>query len=164
MNNYIDLFCKARDYLNENLQQTMETFMCGTYDAFSAHQIITQTGHIINKDIQIKFPNLPEQYIPKCKFKIYPGDHTVECGIQSYFNTDLQLIFLGNVEIDSVSHDLYCKRSIDHRFDYFFIAKYGHQDDMKHEGSKTAAAEYMLGMSTPLSIAFQFAVREGYVS
>ena len=111
-----------------------------------------------------KYPDFPCQYIPKCKIKTYTEKRVVEIGVQSYFNSEPDLTFLANVELTGITYDLYCRKSMMLNFDYDFIARYGHAPDMKQEGSKTAAAEYMMGYSTPLSIAFAFAIEEGFVS
>lgn len=157
-------FSIIRDFMFKNLQQKLNVFFCDQFDAFNNHILITETIKIIQEEARNKFPDYPILYSPKCKIKANVEEKTLEISIQEYYNEDVSLIFLSNVEIEGVNYDLYCRRSAHPSFDYDFIARYGHSSDMKHEGSKTAAAEYMLGYSTPLSIAFAFAIEEGFVS
>ena len=44
-----------------------------------------------------------------------------------------------------------------------FVAKYGHGFDEYYSGSKTAEAEYYMGMPTPLSIAYGMALEDGVI-
>jgi len=157
-------FSIIRDFMFNNLQQKLNVFFCDQFDAFNNHILITETVKIIQEEARNEFPDYPMLYLPKCKLKTDVEDKTIEIGIQEYFNEDVSLIFLANVEIEGVNYDLYCRRSAHPSFDYEFIARYGHAPDMKQQGTKTAAAEYMLGYSTPLSIAFAFAIEEGFVS
>jgi len=157
-------FCEVKDFILDNLQIKLNVFFCDRFDAFNNHILIRETIKIIQEEARNNFPFFPVLYHPKCKIKTNTEELTLEVGVQEYYNEDLSLIFLANVEIDGINYDLYCRRSIRPGFDYDFVAKYGHDPNMKHEGSKTAAAEYMLGYSTPLSIAFAFAIEEGFVS
>jgi hypothetical protein len=157
-------FCEIRDFMLSNLQIKLNTFFCDAFDAFNSHILCTETVKIIKQEAVNEYPEYPIQYFPKCKIKCNVEERSLEIGIQEYFDPDLSLIFLANVEIEGIKYDLYCRLSSHPSFQYDFIARHGHAPNMKVEGSKTAAAEYMLGWSTPLSIAFAFAIEEGFVS
>lgn len=157
-------FCNIRDFMFGNIQLKLNTFFCDQFDAFNNHIVVTETIKIIREEAIREFPDYPVQYFPKCKIKANSEEKTLEIGIQEYFDPDLSLIFLANVEIEGINYDLYCRRSAHPSFEYDFVARNGHDPNMKIEGSKTAAAEYMLGWSTPLSVAFAFAIEEGFVS
>jgi len=157
-------FCEVRDFMLNNLQSKLDVFFCDAFDAFNKHIIVTETVKIIREEANNEFPEFPYIYIPRCKIKCNTEERSLEIGLQEYFEPDLSLIFLAHVEIEGIKYDLYCRKSAHPSFDYDFIARHGHDPNMKVEGSKTAAAEYMLGWSTPLSIAFAFAIEEGFVS
>lgn len=159
-----NVFFNIRDFISDGISLKINTFFCDEYDPLNNYVVIQEMIKIIRNEAFNEFPEYPPQYFPKCKIKVDRKNRVVEVGIQNYFEADLSLIFLANIEIDGIIYDLYCRRSMALNFDYDFIARYGHEPDMKHEGSKTAAAEYMLGYETPLAIAFSFAIEEGFVS
>lgn len=164
MNEYIDLFNEAREYLVENIEPMIETYLTGIWDPLCKYVIIRETYEIIQRDLERLFPDLPDYLLPRVKFRIFEEDLNIECGIQSYINLERNLIFLGTTGIEGTLYDLYYRESFDPRFDYTFIARYGHGDDCYFVGSKTAEAEYALGQVTPLSIAYGMAIEDGYLS
>jgi hypothetical protein len=164
MKDYIKEYIKIRDYLNGRMQEMVEVYLCGIWDPLCKYVLIKETNKLIQYELKNMFPHFPEEYFPKTKFRVYEDDMEIEAGLQEYFNSEKNLDFLGNVEINSSSFDMYVKRSYDPNFDFTFVAKYGHDIDSKYEGSKTAAADYFIGKTTPLSVAYQMAVDEGFIS
>ena len=164
MDKYIDLFCKARAYLFGTLQSKVEVFMTyGFDDPFIKHTIVKETELIIQRELQDKFPELPDEYYPKCKFKIFEEDCEIEVGVQNYFTSESSLIFLGTNNIDNTTFDYYMRKTWDEREDYMYIARYGHARDSKFSGVKVPEAEYYLGQTTPLSVAYALAVEDGFI-
>ena len=87
----------------------------------------------------------------------------IECGIQNFINTDSQATFLGAAMFAGSTFDFYYRTAYDPRFDYVFIAKYGHSADSYFQGSKTAKVEYKTGQNTPLAFAYGLACEDGYI-
>ena len=164
MQNYITIFNTCRKYLLKRLEEKIEVYLCDIWDPLCKYILIKETNKIIENELHNRFPQLPKIYLPKCKFRIDNESQTLEVGVQEFLNIDPKMYFLGNISIGDEPFDLYCRESFDPRFDYTFIAKYGHNETDCYTGSKSAAAEYMLGKYTPLAIAYGYAVEEGFIS
>ena len=161
--NQIELFLQARNYLTESVSEKIELFMTDTWDPLSKYVIIRETNNIINRELKILFPDLPEIYFPKCKFKIFDDEKIIEAGIQQYLNLQPSLNFLGVTEVGPDTYDMYYRGSYDYRFDFLVIARYGHDPSCNYTGSHSAKAEYYLGEMTPLSVAYGMALEDGLV-
>ena len=159
----IELFIQAREYLAGSLQSLIECYLTGIWDPHIKYIIIKEANKIVDKDLKEKFPDLPAKLKPQVKFRIFEEDMNIECGIQNYMNTDPKVVFLGVASIMNSLFDFYYRVAYDPRFDYVFIAKYGHSDQSYFQGSKTAKVEYKLGKLTPLSIAYGMAIQDGYI-
>jgi len=164
MDKMIDEFCSVREYIINNISQNIECFMTRIWDPMIKYVIIRETNLIINKDVIRKFPDFPEKYIPKIRFRLYENDENdIEVEIQNYFTNEHNLTFLGAVTINSVPYDCYIRDSWDPRFKYMFSTRYGHNIESVFTGSKTAEAEYKVGSITPLSIAYSLAIDDGFI-
>jgi hypothetical protein len=141
----------------------LEIYLCGIWDPYCKYIIIKETNQIIDNELHTKFPDLPKNYLPKVKFRILEDDSMTEVNIQNFYNTDSHLEFLGSVGIGDEMFDLYYRESFDPRFDYVFLARYGNDFEEYYSGSKTAEAEYYMGLATPLSIAYGMAVDDGII-
>jgi hypothetical protein len=159
----IELFTQARDYLVATLEPTIECYLTGMWDPLIKYVIIKETNQIIDRDLGKRFPRLPARARPRVRFRIFEENLNIECGIQNYMNTDPGVIFLGIAGVMDSLFDLYYRISYDPRFDYTFIARYGHTPNSYFQGSKTAKVEYMTGQVTPLSIAYGMALEDGYI-
>jgi len=164
MNEYVEQYIIIRDRLMQQLQSMMEVYMTGMWDPMMRHIIIKELQDLIVRELSREFPEFPVQCLPHIKIRVCEDIHFIEAGVQTYFNNIKDLTFLGNVDHDGVTYDLYCRNSWDPNFSHVFYARYGHEDNSFEKGSKEPAAEYMLGMMTPLSIAYGFAVDEGYIA
>lgn len=160
---YIDLFTQAREYLLESVSQKVELFMTDIWDPLSKYIIIKETNNIINRELKELFPDLPEIYFPRCKFKIFDDEKIIEAGVQQYFNPQPALNFLGVTEVGPDVYDMYYRTSFDPRYDILFVARYGNDLSSSFTGSHSAKAEYYLGEKTPLSVAYSMALDDGLV-
>jgi len=156
-------FIDARNYLVETLEPLIECYLTGIRDPHIKYIIIKETNQIIDKDLKEKFPDLPARLRPQVKLRIFEESLNIECGIQNFLNTDRQVVFLGTAAFMDAMFDFYYRTSYDPRFDYVFIAKYGHEADSYFQGSKTAKVEYKSGQHTPLAVAYGIAVEDGYI-
>ena len=164
MTDLIDDFNEVREYIYKNVATSVECFMTGMWDPLMKHVIIKETQDIYRREIRRVFPDFPVEHIPRIRFKICDQEHNIEVGIQHYICTERDLIFLGTNDIGSTSFDYYMRDSWDPRFKYVYMARYGHDGECVYKGSKTAEAEYMLGVITPLSVAYGMAVEDGFIS
>ena len=162
--NRIELFTQARKYLVDTLEPTIECYLTGIWDPLIKYIIIKETNEIIDKELKEKFPDLPAKFRPQVKIRIFEKDMNIECGIQNYMNIDTQVVFLGTAAFMDSLFDFYYRISYDPRFDYVFIARYGHTSDSYFQGSKTAKVEYKSGQTTPLAIAYSMALQDGYIN
>ena len=162
MNN-VEIFADARQYIVENVEPMIQCYLTGIWDPHIKFVIVKETCNLIQNDLKNRFPDLPTDLLPKVKFRVFEEDMNIECGIQKYINLEKNLQFLGTSGIHGVLYDLYVRESYDPRFDYVFVARYGHEHDSYFSGSKTAKAEYYLGEVTPLSIAYGMAKDDGYL-
>ena len=156
-------FLNAREYLVENMEATIETYLTGIWDPHIKFILVRETCNLINNDLKVRFPELDATLYPKVKFRIFEDEMNIECGIQKYINQERNLRFLGMTGVQGVFYDLYLRDSYDPREPYIFYARYGHEWDSYFSGAKTAAAEYYLGQMTPLSIAYGMAIEDGYL-
>lgn len=164
MTELINEFQQVREYIHSNVATSVEVFMTGMWDPIMKHIIIKETQELLRKEVIRVFPNFPKEYIPRIRFKIFEEEHNIEVGIQNYINTERDLIFLGTNDIGSTAFDYYVRDSWDPRFKHVFMARYGHGNTCVYKGSKTAEAEYMLGVITPLSVAYGMAMEDGFIS
>ena len=163
MDNQINQFVQARDYVLQSLGAKIEVYLTGIWDPFVKHIVIRETADIIEKELIELFPTLPLKYLPKCRFRVFEHEKEVEAGVQNYYNHEPDLTYLGTSMIGVEMFDCYYRGSYDPRFEYMFIARYGHKEEDYYVGSKTAAAEYYLGQQTPLSIAYGLAIEDGFI-
>lgn len=160
---YITVFCDARQYLVESIEPFIETFLTGIWDPHIKFALIRDTTNLINKDLSIRFCNLPKRYLPRVKFRMHDQESMTEVSIQNFYNREISQIFLGSAGIGAELFDFYYRESFDPRSDYIFTARYGHGDEEYYSGSKTPEAEYYIGAITPLSIAYGMALEDGII-
>lgn len=164
IDNYKEEYITIRYKLMEQFQTMIEVYLTGTWDPLIKHCIIKELQQLIVKYLSYEFPDFPISYLPHIKISFNDNIHFVGASIQEYLNTERNLMFLGNTEYDSCIYDLYCRESWDPNFSHVFYARYGHDEFSFEKGSKRPAAEYMMGISTPLSIAYNLALNEGYIA
>lgn len=164
MNEPIQDFIEIKTRLQQVLEEMVNVYLTGIWDNLMYVYIIKEMQNLIKNQLAEEFPDFPISYLPQIKLKVIPEEKIIEAGIQQFLNQDQNLIFLGNVDVGENNYDLYCRKSFDPRFDYVFFARYGHTQECIFKGSKSAAADYMMGKMTPLSVAFELAVEEGFVS
>ena len=163
MDEKIESFIEARNHVFLTVPQKIEIFLLGEYNPINKHMIIKETVDIIQNELIQLYPDIPVKYLPRCRFRIHEDLKQVEAGIQYYYNHEPELQFLGATAIGDEMIDCYYRHSYDPRFEYMFIAKFGHGKEDYHQGSKTAEAEYYLGQKTPLSMAYGLAVEDGFI-
>jgi len=164
MDKYIEQYIHIRDRLMEQLQPMMEVYATGMWDPLMRFMIVKDLQSVVDKQLSYEFPDFPISYMPKIKIKVDESIHFIEAGVQAFLNKTKGLMFLGNVDHGGATYDLYCRESWDPHFSHVFYARYGHEEESYDKGSKEPAAEYMMGIQTPLSIAYSFAIDEGYIS
>lgn len=171
--NYLDMFLAAREYLDENLEDMITTYLSGIWDPLIEFSILKELNEIIDRDLKIMFSDLPEHMMPRYAHRVFrEGSEEegrvnveVEISIQRYLNKDRGLLFLGNYcQYDGVAYDLYCSRYYDGLNNFLFYARYGHVSDNCFTGSAEARSEYNLGVMSPLSVAYGMAVTDGYIN
>lgn len=163
MDQQIEQFIQARNYILGTVGQKIDTYLTGVWNPIVKFTIIRETTDIIQNELIELFPDLPCEYLPRCRFRIFEKDMQIEAGIQHYYNHEPELTFLGTVGTEGEMIDCYFRCSYDPGFKYMFIARYGHERDSYYYGSKTAEAEYFLGQGTPLSFAYGLAVEDGFI-
>lgn len=163
MDKLIRDFVEIRDFLLDSIDEKLEIFLTDVWDPLCKFILIKEVYKVIEHGLHTDFPNFPQKYLPKVRLKVIDEKYIIEKHIQSFFNSDTNLILLANVDIDSEMYDLYYRESFNPTVPYVFFAKYGHDSDCIMRGGKTAAAEYFLGKHTPLSIAYQIAHEEGVI-
>ena len=163
MDEVINTYCQARDHILSGIPQMMEVFMTGMWDPFLKYTLTRETVEIIQKELIELFPTLPLKFLPRCRFRIFEELLEIEAGVQNYYNHEPELTFLGTTMVGHELFDCYYRGSYDPRYDYMFIARYGHESEDYYVGSKTAAAEYYLGQETPLSLAYGLAIEDGFI-
>lgn len=159
--NDIEAFLEARNYLIENIQPTIDVYLCEMWDPLCQYYIFKELDSIYDKDFKTKFPDLKPYHRPSFKYRVFEGDE-IEVNIQNYLHDSRHWRYLGSCSVGGNMHDLHYREA----FDYsgpLFIARYGHIGDHYISGGKTAKAEYYLGASSPLSIAYGMAVHDGYI-
>lgn len=164
LTNQIEQYIQIRDYLSGNVESLVETYLTGNWDPMVKFCLLKETNCLIKNLLKEKYPDFPCKYFPQVKFRIFEDKREIEAGIQTYFNKNIDLIFLGTADLDDLSFDFYIRKSADPSSEYTFFARYGHSIDNIYSGSKVAAAEYFMGTTTPLSVAFGLAVDDGFIA
>jgi len=160
----IAIFIEARNHLISTLEDKANIYLSGIWDPISSFVLIRELNKVIANELNDLFPDIPKESLPQCKFKINDEVLDLEVGVQEYLNNEPNSIFLGNIGMSGINYDLYCRDSWDPNFQYIFIARYGHDPISVLKGSKTPAAEHMMGIQSPLSIAYNIALEEGFMS
>jgi len=163
MDENVKLFCDARDYVLSTLAQKIEVFLPGVWDPINKFMVIREVIDIVERELINLFPMISIKQLPRCRFRVFEENMEIEAGVQNYYNHEPELSFLGTTMLGSEMFDCYYRGSYDPRFEYMFIARYGHKEDDFYIGSKTAAAEYYLGQQTPLSLAYGLALEDGFI-
>lgn len=163
MENYIEEFSEARNYLIETIEPTIQAYLCDVWDPMVKFVVIREVNKIIKEDLTERFPNIEERYLPQFNYRMLDDVMEVELSIQTYYNGQPNLKFLGGASIGAVLYDLYYHDLFDGTDDPYFIARYGHLYENYMSGSKTAEAEYYLGAATPLAIAYGIAIEDGII-
>jgi hypothetical protein len=160
-------FEAAQVYLKIIATPTLDTFFPFATDPYNTFMIIKETESILKKQLCDKFPLFPPKYLPRCKFRmqsIEDDEVALEYNIQHYMNKQHTMKYLGSCGIGKTEYDLYCRHSLDPKTDIIFISKHGHDDKDCSSGSRTAEAEYALGIVSPLAVAFGMAVQDGILT
>lgn len=166
MNQYIDQFNIIRNNLFKIVHECLPVFcdqeiICNL-DPIVSFSVMKEVNRLFNSLTEKEYPTFPKQLLPKFKLIIDDEDY-IRGGVQKYLNIEKQLIFLGHTLVNNFSYDLYCRKSIDPRFNYVLYAKYGHKQNEIYKGARQAASEYLEGKETPLATAFKYAVYAGYI-
>lgn len=157
-------YIEIKNYLESVIESMINTYLTySQYNPLTNHILIQETKKLINNELSAIYPSFPKKYLPNIKFKIKHEIMEIESGIQVYFNNLEGLTFLGCCSLEKVDYDLYFRSSFDSSLDHMFYAKHGHNEYDFIKGSKIAKAEYLLGLPTPLSIAYSFAIDDGIV-
>ncbi|MHA1972884.1 MAG: hypothetical protein ACTSW1_07820 [Candidatus Hodarchaeales archaeon] len=162
----LSMFEAAQEYLKIITTPLLDTFFPFATDPFSALMIIKETENILKKQLCDKFPLFPTKYLPKCKFRMHSVEDekfALEYNIQHYLNKDT-MKYLGSCGIGKTEYDLYCRHSFDPNSDILFISKHGHGEKEIEMGSRTAEAEYQLGIVSPLAVAYGMAIQDGIIT
>lgn len=156
-------YINVRDFLLSSIDEKLEIFLTDIWDPLCKFVLIKEVYKVIENDLHQVFPNFPRKYLPKVRLKVVDEEHMIEKHVQSFFNSNIRLKLLANIDIGPETYDLYYRESFNPTTPYVFFAKYGHDAECMMKGSKTAAAEYFLGKCTPLSVAYQIAYEEGVI-
>ena len=169
MQEHLEQFIEIRNNIvseiDENIQFYLNDEVCCKLEYHTVYILMQETNKLLNNLSLTKFSKFPKEYLPKIKLILNEEEDFVEVGVQMFFNYEKDFIFLGHGKAaNGFSYDLYCRKSIDPRFNYVYYARYGHKPKEMYKGTKRAAEEYLAGEDTPLSLAFKYAVMAGYVS
>jgi hypothetical protein len=164
MNDYLGVYTEIRDEIVYQLDSMVEVSMCKIWDPLMSHLIVKEIKKGLTKSITIKYPDFPKSYIPHIRLKTYPESQSIETAVQIFFNTDSDLIYLSSTEYSGAYYDLYCCKSWDPKVPYVFYARYGHELESLFKGDKEAAKDYLTGVVSPLSLAFEMAVYDGLIA
>jgi len=162
--NSIEKYIQIRDDLLSNMQKLTDVYLTGIWNPMTKFCLIKETDLIVKRMLVEKYPDFNPKHFPQVKFRIFEDECEIEAGVQTYFNSDSSLLFLGTTDLDNMPFDFYLRKSWDPSCEFMFFARYGHSVDHIYSGSKVAAAEYFTGTTTPLSVAFGLAVEDGFIA
>jgi hypothetical protein len=163
MNDLVSQYVEIRDSLMGRLDQMVDVYLTEIWDPLMKFLIVKELQKMITTELAQEFPDFPIKYLPHVKIKIDEDNRMIEAGLQYFFNSDTHLNYLGNIEHAGGIFDLYYRDSWDPMVKHIFYARNGHDENSYEKGSKTAEAEYFMGMMTPLSIAYSFALEDGII-
>ena len=165
MDDLIQDYIEIKNRLQQILREMIQVYLSEIWDnEFVYAHIMKEMEKLIKTELVHEFPDFPVDYLPQVKLRFDSDEQMIEAGIQQFLNQDRDFIFLGNADLGPDNYDFYCKKSLDPRFDYIFYARYGHSRGSVFKGAQEAAADYMTGKQTPLSVAFGMAVEDGFIS
>ena len=158
-------FSVIRKHLQISLYKKAEFFLqYEMIDPYIKFTFLTGIYNILKKEMIRLYPDFPLKFLPQCKMRIFAETLDVEIAVQNYMNYKKDLIFLGCININNIAHDLYIKDTKNIAYDQMFFARYGNDKYQVHSGSKQAVDEYMLGIESPLSIAYSLALEDGLIA
>lgn len=164
MDEYLNEFINIRESIIEKLDSMIEVYLCDIWDPLMVHTISKELQQLIVRELMYDYSDFPTKYLPRIKFKISTDTGELDTSVQMYLNPDTSLNYLASVELGDIVYDLYCRESWDPSVSHIFYARFGHDYNSFIKGSKVASKEYFMGAMTPLSIAFQLAIDDGYIS
>ena len=156
-------YIHIRDDLLSRLYDLTEICFTEIWDPITKYNLIREVNKLVEKDLHYKYPKFPIPLLPKVKFKVCEEEMEIETSVQTFLNTIPNLIFLGTEDIDDNIFDFYTRQLCDPDFKFEVFVRYDHHKNSFLKGTNVAAAEYFLGKTTPLSVAFSYAVEEGYI-
>jgi hypothetical protein len=155
-------FVEVREALFEILEPTMQAYFCQMWDPLSYLIIVKETKEILTRILTQRFPNFPPKLFPQVLFMRNDEADGMELSVQFYYNSNTDLKYLGTCDIGGSYYDLYYRD----RYGYgapIFVARYGHDSINSISGSHEAEADFLSGKMTPLSLAYQIALDNGYI-
>jgi hypothetical protein len=159
---YVKTFLQIREILLQELALSMNIYFCDIWDPLCEFQIMKETNKLVNTSLIKQFPNFPPKFFPNFKFKRDVDTFDpIGIMIQEYFNDHLGLNYIGSCVVDEHPYDMYIRNSYGLGL-HMFVVKYGHDSSSITSGGEQAEVEYSKGMITPLAMAYQLALDEGY--
>ena len=167
MGNDCDLirnFLMLKNHLQSSIIKKAEVYLHYKFDdPFIKHAFLQELYNLVRREMIDMSPSFPHDLLPKCKMRIFPETLDVEITVQNYLNMKKDLLFLGSIDINDKPHDFYIKDNQNIAYDHMFFARYGNDNLKVHSGSQQAVDEYMLGVESPLSIAYALAIEDGLI-
>ena len=160
--NLIEDFSTARDYLLDIIQPSLEVYVCGIFDPLNMFCLLRDIKKVMHTHLQEVVPDLPKEFYPQLLLSADEDSKVFEFCIQNYLNKVPSLKFLGACEYGGVLHDMYYSDLCD--IEPWFVSRYGHSDENEFSGATAARSEYHLGITSPLSIAYQMAIDNGCIA
>ena len=155
MNEYVDTFIEVRNSLILYITELVDCYSSDIWDRNSKYTIPKDIRKFIESNIKTKF-DLPAEYLPKYIVQLNP---TIEIAIQYYFNSNTDLLFLGQRLMNLEPFDFYKDEENN------FYCRYGHIEENVFMGNKvTCQAEYYIYNQSPLGVAYEIALDGGFIS
>ena len=164
MDEHMDEYIEIRDKIVSHLDSMVELCINEIWDPLVTQLVVKDIKKEMLRIITEQHPEFPVLYAPRMRLKVYPESHSIDTSVQIFLNTDPSLIYLSSTEYNGALYDLYCSKSWNPSVEYRFYARFGHDPELYLEGDKVAAKEYFTGVVSPLSLAFEMAVEDGFIA
>lgn len=155
-------FITAREFLNDIVEPSLQVYVCGMFDPLNRFCLLRDIKKVMHQQLPSIVPDLPQEFYPQILFSADDETKIFEFCLQTYLNKTPSLQFLGACDYGGVLYDMYLSSLCD--IEPWFVSRYGHTEENEICGAHSARSEYHLGITSPLSIAYQMAIDNGCIA
>lgn len=158
----------CKQHVKERLKDLIAFYFDKVYTVFEKKQLVDGIKNILKQELNMIQKevggNLSTNFYPKFQVKVDDDNRKIEFMVQQHLNEETSLIFLGVCVMSDVYYDLYMCQEEGHLSACRFIARHGSKrEERKVDFIESVEKQHEMGVVSPFSIAYEFAVDYGFI-